>query len=83
MAAFLISTIWFVRIYIYVIPVGKMAITNNVTSSFVSVSIVDVLASQLRIHRLVMWLSSSITPMKFQKQEKEDQRIKYCHNYNL
>ena len=30
----------------YVIPVGKMAITNNVTSSFVSVSIVDVLASQ-------------------------------------
>ena len=30
----------------YVITVGKLAITNNVTFSFVDVSILDVLASQ-------------------------------------
>ena len=59
----------------YVTPVGKMAIMN-VTSSFVGVSNNPPTIIQQGLY-------NSITPIKFQKEEKEDQRSKYWSNCNL
>ena len=70
----LFKTIWFIRIYIIRNSSWKMAIMN-VTSSFVGVSNNPPTIMQQGLY-------NSITPIKFQTQEKEDQRSKWWSNCN-
>ena len=63
-----------------------MAITNIATFSFVG-GCVSILDSPFKPpnnppNLMQQGLSNSITPIKFQKQEKEDQRSKDGSNYN-